>query len=641
MIAGVIWPLMVILLEAITGIWSQMVYDPLISPWHWLLVLSVPAANLAAGGLKHDWVDILLGFALVSAAFYCFALGPFFLFIAILLSIFGVGFVLWAPVFALWVAIHHTLRRLRGEGESMRLLVGAALAIVVLLAGEAPAAEAIRLAQLPNGVPVRAVLPGTASALLHLCQSKTHYPGEMVTWGFNGRNDVAVGQACETYYWLTGTLAPPDPKQVRFWLSDENQGQTRTGDTLPNLRIADSEMRAVIDPKTGIEDIDWRIEFANDAQWQQEARLKIALPPSGAVVGASLWVDDEEREARFGASKVVKAAYQKVAIAQRRDPLLVTWAGRDQVFAQAFPVPPRGRMRIRLRIAAPVTGKARLPRIIEKNLEWNGPGRVETSGEGPVSYGPQLDPRDPAFAVRLAPAKSDVPKRITVVVDSSSWMQTHAHQLKQTLAAWGQQTELKASITHFEGGADNAPTLEKALRETPDGGTVIWIHGPQPYPGRSTLGLEEQLNRPLSLWTVRLEPGANLVLQAIEKKNHVQALRSLNESLQAMLPEQWLVYREPATGQAAPPGHAAALWASTQSPDTAARYHVITRDVGAVVLETDLQYTQNGLDENNDKPISATPEPATWGGVGLGLLLILYFKKGLCRASSPTVVSGP
>ena len=73
-----------------------------------------------------------------------------------------------------------------------------------------------------------------------------------------------------------------------------------------------------------------------------EARLQLALPPGGVVSRATLWVNGEEREAAYGGRGEVRAAYQRVAVQQRRDPLLVTTKGADRVLAQAFPVPRNG-----------------------------------------------------------------------------------------------------------------------------------------------------------------------------------------------------------------------------------------------------------------------------------------------------------
>ena len=76
---------------------------------------------------------------------------------------------------------------------------------------------------------------------------------------------------------------------------------------------------------------------------EREARLQLALPPGGVVSRATLWINGEEREAAYGGRGEVRAAYQQVAVQQRRDPLLVTTKGADRVLAQAFPGSPQWR----------------------------------------------------------------------------------------------------------------------------------------------------------------------------------------------------------------------------------------------------------------------------------------------------------
>ena len=73
------------------------------------------------------------------------------------------------------------------------------------------------------------------------------------------------------------------------------------------------------------------------------------------VSRATLWVNGEEREAAYGGRGEVRAAYQQVAVQQRRDPLLVTTKGADRVLAQAFPVPRNGgTIKFKLGISAPL-----------------------------------------------------------------------------------------------------------------------------------------------------------------------------------------------------------------------------------------------------------------------------------------------
>src|SRR5262252_7000064 len=97
------------------------------------------------------------------------------------------------------------------------------------------------------------------------------------------------------------------------------------------------------------------IEFRNAGVMAREARLEIALPPGGVVSRATLWVNGEEKDGAYGGRAEVRAAYQKVAVVQRRDPLLVTTRGADRVLAQAFPVGRNGgTIKFKIGITAPL-----------------------------------------------------------------------------------------------------------------------------------------------------------------------------------------------------------------------------------------------------------------------------------------------
>jgi len=107
----------------------------------------------------------------------------------------------------------------------------------------------------------------------------------------------------------------------------------------------------------------------------QEARAQIQLPPGAVVSRLTLWVNGEEREAAFAGKAEVRAAYQKIAVVRRQDPVLVTSSGRDRVLVQCFPVPRNGgTIKIRFGITAPFTpvnetlGHLLLPQIIERNF---------------------------------------------------------------------------------------------------------------------------------------------------------------------------------------------------------------------------------------------------------------------------------
>ena len=89
----------------------------------------------------------------------------------------------------------------------------------------------------------------------------------------------------------------------------------------------------------------------------------------------TLWVNGEEREAAFASRSQTRKAYQKIAVERRRDPVLVTTSGPDQILMQCFPVPADGgKMKIRFGITSPLdmldlqNGRVRLPAMVERNF---------------------------------------------------------------------------------------------------------------------------------------------------------------------------------------------------------------------------------------------------------------------------------
>jgi hypothetical protein len=92
-----------------------------------------------------------------------------------------------------------------------------------------------------------------------------------------------------------------------------------------------------VDADGGVGYMEWTLIFRNDSDRQREARAEVQLPPGGVVSRLTLWVNGEEREAAFAGRGQVREAYQKVAIQQRRDPVLVTTAGRDRVLDPMLP----------------------------------------------------------------------------------------------------------------------------------------------------------------------------------------------------------------------------------------------------------------------------------------------------------------
>lgn len=144
--------------------------------------------------------------------------------------------------------------------------------------------------------------------------------------------------------------------EEEFAYRNEQGGET-VGRQVNGLSLAASRLEGVLDGHSETATTDWTLEFRNTTTEAQEARAEILLPPGGVVDKVSLWINGEERPAAFGAKKQVRAAYQEVADFAGplpRDPLLVTATDPGHVFAQCFPVPPGGQMKIKLGVSAPL-----------------------------------------------------------------------------------------------------------------------------------------------------------------------------------------------------------------------------------------------------------------------------------------------
>jgi hypothetical protein len=213
------------------------------------------------------------------------------------------------------------------------------------------------------------------------------------------------------------------------------------------------------------------------------------------------------------------------------------------------------------------------------------------------------------------------------------------------LAPWSasQRQAIEALLREagFRGGQDNTPALTDALHalEREPNATLLWIHGPQPVAFAATAGRLEQAAtrqvRPPALLLYAVEPGPNELLpdtvwawsaRTLPRTGAVEA--DLAGYFAARAKPRWTARREPAGAQEPAEGsaHIARLWASdrvlelmraselNRAPAVAlaTQYRLVTPVSGAVVLETQRQYDQNGLQPVSQASVPTVPEPHEW-----------------------------
>lgn len=409
---AVVLPLLVVAFEFFLRPCATVLFDPMPTNLHALLLLFVPLANawgLVAAGRKTPspkalaWAGAANGAALGITVYYVlqFTLVMPFAFLAILF--FGIGLVPLTPLLTLLAGIFIRLR-LRRAAKAAAGSTGTQRAskIPAWWKTVLPAFVLMLALALPEYFTMAYVVDvrspdtqkrnhavnvlrqwGNPKLLLKGSYSVNRDFDTMVdllsvvaTWryGSPSREDYQMA-----FYRVTGmpfnTVPPPSLRHNRAadWF-DEDLGGDRVAAKMPQVSLAQSRLDGRIQPEDGLAYFEWTMEFQNESDRDREARALIELPPGGVVSRVTLWINDEPREAAFGGRSQTREAYQSVAVRQRRDPLLVTTAGPDRVLQQCFPIPPRGTMKTRIGITVPLAftgtpGMAlRLPAIVEQNF---------------------------------------------------------------------------------------------------------------------------------------------------------------------------------------------------------------------------------------------------------------------------------
>ncbi len=272
------------------------------------------------------------------------------------------------------------------------------------------------------------------------------------------------------------------------------------------LSLSGSRLDGILGADEATAYLEWTLEFRNDHEGAaREARAQIQLPPGGVVSRLTLWVNGEEREAAFAGRGAVREAYQQVAVAEGRDPVLVTANGPDRVLVQCFPVPPRGgTLKVRIGITAPLILKSleeailAWPVMVERNFSvpdslmhsvWmeasqplastgsklqpdrTKPGRpglrgllsdieltqpeshIRVQRNPAISQAWSVDTQVPSAGIawqRVVNVAVTIPPRIALVLDGSRTATDELRQLQQVLSEWMPHSEVWVYVASDE-----------------------------------------------------------------------------------------------------------------------------------------------------------------------------------------------
>lgn len=279
-----------------------------------------------------------------------------------------------------------------------------------------------------------------------------------------------------------------------------------------------------------------------------------------------------------------------------------------------------------------------------------------------------------------------VPSRVVLVVDGSASMRDVVPRIATALdalpddievglvaagdtpavlvePAQGARSLVANALTKFacEGGRDNTVAVVTAwdMAAHPEG-AIVWIHGPQPVPLAPVEGLIQRFERrpgyPL-LYDVQVGRGPNWLLDRLDSIDQLRAaswtgdaphdLATLFSTWSAGSSPHTVAYRERVPANSVPDrasvkqtsDHLARLWANDEvarlvarrtpadrdaAVALAAEYQLVTPVSGAVVLETDAQYAQSGLEPGGQDSIPSIPEPEFYALVLVALAALAW-----------------
>jgi len=393
LLCGVVLPFIAWLVETSTHICAETFFDPLPTPLHHLLWLTVPLSNGWIAALLWREAQRRTGLGLLSGVAQGVLVAYTVLFLPLLpISVFaimiGLGLCSLSPLLALPVTLWgFRLVRPRPGGR----LLGVALGLGLLLMGELPeAVTAFGLRLAAGAAPQRGLQLlrdyGDRELMLKACYQQSEWNNSPIGMIASQGSPPEPAECRRIFYRVTGTpfnAYPPPPSAARLfpddelgweWEWDEDRAGEEVGRRLRALTLDDSNLKARVDSTGSTVVWTWDMTFENGKGTDREARCQLRLPPGGVVSGATLWVKGEPRQALIASRAKARQAYEEV-VSQRRDPLLVTTKGSERVLVQCFPVPAHGEMRIRLLMTAPLLGGEVLkpPSILERNFSLEEP----------------------------------------------------------------------------------------------------------------------------------------------------------------------------------------------------------------------------------------------------------------------------
>ncbi len=424
LIGGVILPIVAVVFELTTHMCAKSFFDPLPTPAHVLLFALIPLSNflvwMAARRNMTDMIGMLTlgtGMAMGVAILYSLMFLPLVPLSVVAILFFGFGLLALSPLLAIpavWksgkYAIHLSKHhKTYFDGHQLEH-IGHMIILCTVVAVELPSTlTRMHIGEAAHSKePVKAIewlrSFGNQEVMLRACYERSGRATDILGSLYEVKNPTNVSEAREVFYRVTGKPFNSVPLPASLRATRQNQGLLNDGESeeanvedefdrdpdiagetvsgvARGLTMNESKLGGFINGDTCIADLMWNVTFGNTSKYDREVRSKILLPPGAVITNAFLIVNGTEREATVMGRSMARSRY-RAAVADKKDPLLVSTCGADRVLLQLFPVAPESKIGVRLNIIAPLSVAAMnkvdlvLPTFEERNFQVDIPTSI-------------------------------------------------------------------------------------------------------------------------------------------------------------------------------------------------------------------------------------------------------------------------
>lgn len=427
---GIVFPLGALVLESNAHFCAKQFFDPLPTSGHAMLFALIPVTNfLAWASLRWDmsphfaFMLFCNGMAVGVAILYTLMFLPITHISMLGVFYFGLGLLGLAPLLSL-ISLIKGGSLLAKSSQSATYVnghhvkhLGHLLVLTLVIAVETPSTftrVALGMASKPEtrqqGLDLLRAF-GSQEVMLRACYERSGRATDIVGSLYESHDPLPVEKARDLFYRVTGRTfnSFPIPESARatmrnagflqddgiegavddeFDLDPDIAGEMVSG-VSRGLSVSKSDLSGTVDANAAIAKFDWYLDFKNKSKFEREVRTRIKLPHGGVVNKASLIVNGKEYEASITVRSLAREIYRQ-AVAQKKNPLLVSTTGTDSVLVQVFPVPPSNlrEVKLHLGVVAPLEldrqrqGVVVLPQFEERNFQLSAPHNIALTSSG-------------------------------------------------------------------------------------------------------------------------------------------------------------------------------------------------------------------------------------------------------------------